>query len=203
MTEQGIDVSNAQGARFAWGLQRGRIQFGAAKATEGLGFLDPDFGRNWDAMWRLQDDHRLPRFAYHFFHPGLDPREQAQVFVSTVRAHGLLAGDNLMADFEVTDGLPPAVVAGRGVQFLRHCNELAPGHRVLPYMSPSFAAAGHSAGMESWHLWVADYGVPRPAVPAPWSSWAFWQRGDSPIDTDVFNGTHEQLLEFCRMPCRR
>lgn len=197
----GIDVSNIQGARYDWPQWRGKIGFGMCKASEGLTFTDPDFADNWNAMWEL--DRLMPRFGYHYFHPAEDPVSQAQLLVSTVKEHGLLPGDNLVADFETTDSLPVPVVAAAGVRFLRAVNDLAPGHRVLPYMSPSFAEAGNSAGMGSWYLWVADYGVLQPAVPPPWKAWTFWQRGDSPVDTDVFNGDQAALLSFCRMPAAR
>lgn len=205
---QGIDVSSYQG-KYNWAQWKDRIGFAAAKATEGDAETDPDFGSNWDSMWWLQAGHRLPRFAYSYFHASLNPVVQAAHLIATVRGHGLLAGDNFVADFEATgddglnDGVPPHVFAGRAVTFLRKINELAPGHRVLAYMDPAFAAAGHSAGMEPWHLWVADYGVGMPAVPKPWSRWDFWQKSDSPVDFDVFNGDEAQLLAFCRMPAKR
>ena len=209
-TEQGIDVAWPQGARYNWHQWAGKIQFGMAKATEGTALPDPDFKNNWDAMWWLQPDHRLPRFAYHFFHAAQDPGDQAEYFTDVVKAHGLLPGDNLVADFEPTDpdtglndDVQPARFAELAVGFLRHCNQLAPGHRILPYMNPSFAAAGHSAGMQSWYLWVADYDVTRPAVPEPWTQWTFWQRGATPVDLDVFNGDHDHLLAFTRMPAAR
>jgi GH25 family lysozyme M1 (1,4-beta-N-acetylmuramidase) len=203
MGTEGIDVAWPQGAHFPWEFERGKIAFGMAKATEGTGLTDPDFGHNWDSMWWLRPDHRLPRFAYHFFRAAEDPVAQAVHFTSVVKAHGLLPGDNLVMDLEVSDGLEPAGVAARGVTFLRTVNELAPGHRVLVYTMPSFAEAGNCAGMGSWYLWIANYDVQRPAVPAPWKDWTFWQCGDSPVDTDVYKGTGEQLLEFCRMPDRR
>ena len=43
---QGIDISNAQGARWPWAAERGKIAFGMVKATEGLSFTDPDFAAN-------------------------------------------------------------------------------------------------------------------------------------------------------------
>jgi lysozyme len=198
---RGVDVSNAQGARWPWSAERGKIAFGMCKATEGLGFTDPDFAANWDAMWELSST--LPRFAYCFFHPSEDPAAQARRFVATVHAQGLLPGDNFVMDLEVTDGLKPGAVAAAGVDFLRCVNSLAPGHRVLVYTYPAFAEAGNCAGMESWFLWIANYQVKQPAVPAPWTRWTFWQTGETPVDTDVFQGTEAELLTFCRMPKTR
>jgi GH25 family lysozyme M1 (1,4-beta-N-acetylmuramidase) len=202
----GIDVAWPQGAHLPWAAEAGKIQFGMAKATEGTGVTDPDFGDNWDAMWRLRPDHRLPRFAYHEFHGAEDPLAQAQHLISTVRPHGLLPGDNLVAVIEESAGnagVPAAAVAAGGVQFLHHVNALAPQHRVLVCADPSYIEAGNCAGMGGWYLWIEHYDVPAPTVPPPWDRWTFWQRGDTPVDTDVFNGTGEQLLAFTRMPQTR
>ena len=199
---QGIDVSNWQGA-LDWPAWRGKIGFAMAKATEGDAITDAEFGRNWGGMWAFQADHRLPRFAYAFFHPALDPVVQAAHLVATVKGHGLLPGDNFVLDVEVNDGLPPAVVAARARECLQHVNELAPGHRVLVYTFPAFAQAGNCEGLESWYLWLADYGVAAPTAPAPWSRTTLWQYSDQPIDGDRFMGDEAHLLAFTRMPDKR
>jgi GH25 family lysozyme M1 (1,4-beta-N-acetylmuramidase) len=204
----GIDVSYAQGS-FNWGAYRNKISFGMCKVTEGLTITDPDWVHNWNSIWSLNSTHTLPRFAYHFFHASDDPAKQAERFVSTVKTHGLLAGDNLVLDLEATesngtnDHVAPATVAARGRQFLEHLDRLVSGTRVLVYTNPSFAEAGNCAGMNSWALWIAHYGVSKPTVPKPWSNWTFWQTGDSPIDEDRFNGTEAQLLSWTRMPKSR
>lgn len=209
MSVQGIDVSNNNGP-FDWASWRGKIGFAAAKAVEGDGFTDDDFGSNWDAMWWMNATHTFPRFAYLFFRAGQDPVVQAAHLVATVKGQGLAPGDNFLFDLESTspdeqlnDGLTPAQCAPRAVECMRHINEFAPGHRVLPYMNPAWARAGGSAGMGSWFLWLAEYGVSVPSVPPPWDRWTFWQPGGRGVDTDVYNGTLEQLLAFTRMPPRR
>jgi len=209
MTVQGIDVSNWQGA-FNWNAWNGKIGFGLAKAAEGGSMTDADFGHNWDSMWSMNATHTFPRFAYLFFRAGQDPVVQAAHLVATVKAHGLLPGDHFVLDLESTssaeqlnDGLTPAQCAPRVVECLHHINSLAPNHRVLPYMNPAWAEAGGSAGMSSWFLWIAHYGVSRPSVPAPWQTWTFWQYTDEPVDGDRYYGTEQQLLEFCRMPATR
>src|SRR5581483_8195574 len=111
MTVRGIDVSRWQGD-FDW-RDRPGLSFGMCKATEGTGFTDPELGHNWDGMWSYQADHRMPRYAYHFFRAALDPVQQAAFFVAAVKRHGLLPGDNLVYDGEATrpdgtnDGLAP------------------------------------------------------------------------------------------------
>ena len=208
MTVRGIDVSRWQGLDFDWRQHPG-LSFGMAKATEGTGCTDPAFRHNWDSMWAYQADHRMPRFAYCFFHAAEDPVQQAEFLVLTVKQHGLLMGDNFVLDLESTqpggtnDGLPPPVAAERGIRFLHTVNAMAPGHRVLVYSYPAFIRAGNCAGMNAWYLWIANYLVSQPEVDPPWDKWTFWQDGDSPADTDRFNGDLAALLAFTRMPDRR
>lgn len=205
---RGIDVSRWQGPDFDWKQHPG-LSFGMAKATEGTGFTDPAFAADWAGLWDYQADHRLPRFAYHFFHAALDPVQQAEFFVLTVKQHGLLMGDNFVLDLEATgsdglnDQLAPADTARRGVAFLHTVNQMAPGHRVMVYTDPSFARAGNVTAMAAWYLWVADYGVSKPEVPEPWAGWTMWQDGASPVDTDQYNGDLASLLAFTRMPDKR
>ena len=197
---QGIDVSQWQGA-WDWEAWRGRIGFAMAKAVEGDAETDPQFAANWAGMLEL--DRYMPRWAYLFFHPMLDPVAQAAHLVATTRGQGLLAGDNFVLDLEADDGLPPDVVAAAARRCLQEVNRLAPGHRVLVYTFPAFAQAGNCEGLESWYLWLASYGVPAPAAPEPWDRAAFWQYSDQPVDGDRFIGTEDELLEFCRMPGKR
>jgi GH25 family lysozyme M1 (1,4-beta-N-acetylmuramidase) len=206
---QGIDVSQWQGS-FDWQQWFGKVGFAMAKAVDGDDGTDPYFGHNWDSMWWLDPDHRLPRFAYLYFHASLDPVIQAAHLVATVRGHGLLPGDNFVVDIEETvpgsgenDGIPAAECAPLAIQCLREVNRLAPGHRVLPYMNPSWAQAGGSAGMASWFLWLASYGIPAPVAPPPWDRATFWQFSDQPVDGDRFMGTEDELLAFTRMPAKR
>jgi len=206
MTVRGIDISRWQGD-FDWHTQPG-LSFGMVKATES-DFTDPQFGANWDKMWWYQRDHLFPRFAYSYFRAAQDPVQQAEFLVLAVKRHGLLAGDNFVLDMEATskdgtnDGLPPAEVARRGIAFLHTVNQMAPGHRVLVYTYPAFARAGNCAGMDPWYLWIANYLVSKPEVPAPWHNWTMWQDGESPIDTDRYNGDLPSLLAFTRMPDKR
>jgi len=207
MTVPGIDVSQWQGA-FDWKAQAGKIGFGMCKATEGLDETDPEFANNWNGMWEL--NRLMPRFAYHYFHAALDPQDQACRLLAAVKPHGLLPGDNLVIDAEATDdqtGLndeeTPAVAAARAKECLQHINALAPGHRVLVYTNPWFAELGGCEGLDPWYLWLADYGVTEPKVPAPWTHWTFWQSSGTTLDLDRFNGNLDALRAFTRMPDHR
>lgn len=74
--------------------------FGFAKATEGTGFQAKSFAGNWANL----AEAGIPRGAYHFYHPGLDPIGQAKFFLGTVKAAGIKPGDMLSADVEILAG---------------------------------------------------------------------------------------------------
>jgi lysozyme len=78
---RGFDVSHYQGA-VDWAALKTKygIAWGAAKATEGTGVKDAQFGANW----RKMRDAGLVRMAYHFAHPDSDASDDARVFLSYV-----------------------------------------------------------------------------------------------------------------------
>lgn len=54
-------------------------------------------------------------------------------------------------------------------------------------------------------LWAARYGGTEPALPPGWTTWTVWQYwgdanipGIGKVDTDLFNGTYEQLVDFAK-----
>lgn len=188
----GIDVSNRNGM-FDWASWEGHIDFAMVKCSEGLGFTDLEFARNWHWLKRIG----VRRFAYHYGHPGEDPAKQARRFVDLVKAQGLEHGDNFVLDLEDTDGTHPIHVSFWAYVFMREVQRLAPHHRVLVYTYPAFAIAGNCAKLGSWHLWIANYEVSTPHVPLPWRNWAFWQFVGSPLDRDRFHGNYTDLQHFC------
>lgn len=198
---QGIDVSNNNGT-LDWTPWRDQISFAMMKASEGVGFIDSQFGRNWNQAWRISGG-KMVRVAYHFGHPGQDPVHQADILTTQARKHGLKPGDHYALDLEVTDGQSPDHVAAWAQKFAHRINHVNPGHRCLIYTYPAFAEAGNCAGLEPWFLWIANYGVAAPAVPAPWHEWKFWQYQGTGIDRDMWNGTEQELLDFMRMPAWR
>lgn len=209
---RGFDISENNG-EFDFGAHPG-MDFGFFKATEvgsrGTHF-DSQFARNMQASAE-QYGKGFVRHAYGFAHPGEAVQPQVEALVSVAKDHGLEAGDHLMMDLEVTDGLSAAEVGRFGVAFCHLANKLAPGHRCIDYTFVSFAQEGNCAGQWPWRLFIANWDVKSPTVPAPWSehglSWKYWQfaagSADGKVpDLDVFNGDRAQLLDFCRMPASR
>ncbi len=169
-----IDVSQWQGS-IDWQAVKGAgITRAVAKATEGIGFTDPNFHANWQAMAAAG----MPRGAYHFARPdtGNDPIAEADWFLSVVQ---LAPGDWLADDYEVVGGGAAWNLAflGRikvqtGISSLFYSN----------YSGCSRVASG-GAAMAAYALWLAYPGTPGspPQVPPPWSSIALWQYGTGTI----------------------
>jgi lysozyme len=214
-TVDGSDVSSYQGT-VGW-PQVAASPFGNfayAKATEGLGYVDPDFAANWSGMKAAG----IHRGAYHFYHcvtnTGVreDPSTEAADFVN---AMGPLSPGDLppMLDMESTTRKDPNGVTipdctasniGDTLTFLQAVQS-ASGYQPIVYTYPSFLRNSLPSGLGSYPLWIANYGVTCPDVPPPWSNWVFWQYssginvpgencGSPPsCDVDHYNGDRASL----------
>jgi lysozyme len=185
----GIDISHHNG-HIDWAKMKGLGKaFAFLKATEGTSFIDPMFARN------LRDCRSagLPVGAYHFFRPELDPALQSSLFLRVVgkAQHGDLPP---VLDWEVSDNVRPGVQVQRAKIWLEHVEQFY-GKPPIIYGSPSFLAGlGLPVWFTNYKLWIANYGVHAPHIPAPWKSHLFWQTSDAGgLDLDVFNGTPDQL----------
>jgi GH25 family lysozyme M1 (1,4-beta-N-acetylmuramidase) len=196
---EGLDVSNFQG-QFNWAGAKGQIPglaFGIFRLTEGL----PSSGDNSpdpDAAWNHDQiaDQGLIRGAYHFLHPSLSGKAQADYFVSEYSKLGFHAApvDMFWLDNEVTDGLGPAQVAACAQDFMAELKVLRPHNPQGVYTFISFANSGYNAGLGRYPLWLAFPNATAPQAPPPWAKWTFWQWGArSGTDADAFNGTAADL----------
>lgn len=177
------DISNWQGPKAPELVAKNEVL--AIKATEGAGFLDPDFENNW----RFAETSEKARLAYHFFHPSVPAQVQARYFLDYVDRFGIETGDLFAIDLEVTDGRPPAEVAAAAKQFIEEVNHET-GASCWVYTFLFFAESGNCDGLGNNPLWIADPSSPpgRPRVPAPWNLWTAHQYGIfRGIDADVVN----------------
>ena len=200
-TLEGIDVSHYDGTIDWAAVKASGRSFAIAKATEGTTYVDPMFATNWAAMAQ----HGVARSAYHFFHANMDPIAEADHFLSVM---GPLSPGDLppTLDLEVTDSQSGAVITQNTIAWLDHI-AAATGMKPILYTSPSFVTGtlGSPAGLENHAiLWVANWGVSCPDVPAPFTSWTFWQKsstgtvpgisGSGNVDLDVFDGSLTDLM---------
>jgi GH25 family lysozyme M1 (1,4-beta-N-acetylmuramidase) len=198
---EGVDVSRWQGAIDFTAVAASGKRFVLAKATEGIGFLDPTYATNRYGA----SGAGLAVAAYHYARPDLNPFNpigEADWFVDNLGlVPGMLAPalDLEEAGTVGTADLQAWVGAWLGRVYART------GVRPMIYTSPAFwrkylgdttifADQGYAA------LWLAHWGVAGPTVPANnWSNrgWTYWQYdncGHVPgiggcVDLDRYNGT--------------
>lgn len=198
-TLNGTDVSDRDGARNWAQIASGGRSFAFVKATEGTTFTNPDFAVDWPAAAA----NAVTRGAYHYFHPNEDPVAQADNFLTVV---GTLLDTDLppMLDWEETNGTSAETDVANAVTWLQRV-AAASGKIPVIYMSSNFLNdLGNPPQLVGYPLFVANYGVNCPSVPAPWSGWVFWQTSETAtvpgiggeVDTDVFNGTASDLKLF-------
>ena len=186
---QGYDVSYYQGD-FDWAANR--VNFGAARISDGTGFIDPKFDANWAHM----KQNGVLRSAYQFFEPGQSEVDQANLVIEKVGRLG--AGDlPVMLDIEVTGGQSPGTIRARAQHWL-DLVEAGTGKRPFIYSYASFLQTNLGSGFGAYPLWIAAYGPSCPSVPDGWSNWVMWQYsdGEGKLDHDVFNGSEAQLQAF-------
>jgi lysozyme len=199
MTVLGIDVSHHQGSVGWRGVAGSGAAFAFVQATDGATFVDPEFSSSWPAMKRAG----LLRGAYHFFQPTADLAAQQALFLQTVQ---LEPGDlPPVLDIEVAHGASAGALLAGMKQWLEAV-EQATGRTPIIYTSPGFwkQQLGDSPDFARYPLWIANYGVDQPDVPAAWSTWTFWQFSEKgtmegvggPVDLDTFHGSLDDLRAF-------
>jgi GH25 family lysozyme M1 (1,4-beta-N-acetylmuramidase) len=195
-TLQGVDVSRYQQSVDWSQVAEAGNAFAFMKATEGTTFVDSTFAANWAGTQAAG----MFRGAYHFFHPELDPTAQANFVASTV---GPLGPNDMpiVCDLETKGGVPDDQIVANAITFLQAVAQLT-GKTPILYVSPGFLS--DLSGLESYPLWVANYGVNCPRMPPGFTAWLFWQSGETgsvagvsgAVDVDSFNGAVSDLMAF-------
>jgi GH25 family lysozyme M1 (1,4-beta-N-acetylmuramidase) len=199
---EGLDVSRWQNTINWAQVKAAGKQFVVMKATEGTGYVDPMYSTNRAGAMGVG----IPMAAYHFASPDTSANEAVLEADHYVAVAGLTAGNLLPAlDLEQTGGLTPALLQ---VWVRKWLDEVTAklGIRPMIYVSPNFwtskmanntsiAAAGYTS------LWIANWGVTSPTVPAGnWNGngYTFWQYTDCGhvagittgcVDLDRYNGS--------------
>lgn len=195
-TLPGIDVSYYQD-RIDWDAVAGDgIRFAIVRVSDGVGFEDPEFDRNWAEARRVG----IVRGVYQFFRPNQDPIDQADLLL---RRMGPLQPGDLppVIDVEATGDRSPAQVAAAIRIWIDHV-EAELGMRPIIYSGLYFWRDNvQSDDFADYPFWIAQYGRECPDIPEPWVRWAFFQTSstgriagiEGNVDTNLFNGG---LAEF-------
>ncbi|MBI5490086.1 MAG: hypothetical protein HY905_22320 [Deltaproteobacteria bacterium] len=198
-TLQGIDISYYQGTIDWDAVAADGIDFAFIRVSDGVGFEDPEFDRNWAEAARVG----IARGVYQFFRPGQDPVAQADLLISRMGALG--PGDMPpVADVEDADGESAATIAANLAIWMDRV-EAAIGRPPIIYTGLYFWRDSVGGADFAEHpLWIANWGVSCPNIPDPWTDWLFWQDSASgsiagisgDVDTDIFNGDMAALLAY-------
>ena len=196
----GIDISHYQGDVLELMKTTDSLHFVIAKATEGTGYVDPDFRSNW----REIKERGLIRGAYHFYRFGDDPVEQAQHFASQIQD---IEYSDIAPVIDVEDGslsrnVGKVQMNSDLLKFLQHL-EMATKRKPIIYTNTSFSNEYlKDTDLSNYELWLAEYTKNQPRVPELWkdSGYLIWQNSQSyndfsvTTDFDVFQGRLNELL---------
>lgn len=205
----GIDVSHYQGELLDKLQPEDSVRFVFIKATEGIGYVDPDFQSDWTQAGELG----YYRGAYHFYHSNDDPTQQANDFLNALNNMlGSDSTDNLVLppvldveQLSIKATISPEQLS-EDVQTWLQVVESGTDMTPIVYCSPGFADQYLvDTTLSRYSLWVANWtNASEPELPKIWQSagWWFWQQTDDEIlegtqvDGDIFNGTLYQLKSF-------
>lgn len=192
----GDDINSWQSAKAS-----SHSEFCIMKATEGTGIIEKAYAPRMAAA-RAAGIEVLA--AYHFFHPGSDAVQQANVFYNTAHASN---PDFYCLDWEASDGTSASADKAAALKFLVALEAIT---KQIPwvYLSPGWAGDMGGLGNEfaRYPLWIAHYGVSKPRVPAPWSDYTIWQYGSAAVaginsgknstDADIYRGSIADLKAY-------
>jgi GH25 family lysozyme M1 (1,4-beta-N-acetylmuramidase) len=176
----GIDVSSNNGTVDWTAVAGAGMAFGFVKASEGVGYVNPNFRRDWAAIKAAG----MVRGAYHFARPDLGntPQAEAMWFWSVIPDFG--PGDIVILDIEQGNG----DLSGWVQAFMATLMARAAVRPVLYSYGP-FIRDHNLYG--DWPLWLAAYQQDEPAVPGGFDSIAIWQCTDAATVPGV-QGTVDQ-----------
>ena len=190
-----IDISHWQGFPDFAKVRAAGVIACIMKATEGMGFVDPNRARNFSAATKAG----IKCCTYHWLKPG-NARAQMAHFLATIDP---VPGERMVIDYE-EDGctladLKEAVQAllddPRDLQVTVYSGHLLKGQ--LGGKHDAFLA-------DNTDLWLAQYTTGTPSWPTgTYPQWTLWQFSESgtvdgvdggAVDLDRFNGPDEALL---------
>ena len=197
---RGIDISSHNGIPDFDSISAAGIDFVYLKASEGIGFRDPVFIRNYAAAKRVG----IPVGAYHFFRFDCDGRAQA---INLLRAITGCALD-LPVAIDVEESGNPAsaateLISARLAAMVTHIQST--GRRVIIYTNKNGDARfirGHFDDTDRGdpELWICSFTDP-PLNRRQWTLWQHSHRTRLPgikgyVDRNTFNGSRKQWEEW-------
>ncbi|NLI37112.1 MAG: glycoside hydrolase family 25 protein [Bacteroidales bacterium] len=196
----GIDISHYQG-NINWGkVAKNRytdipLQFVFIKATDGNDIVDESYFRNMAQARK----YGFIVSAYHYYEPQIDPLQQADFFIHTVK---LKKGDlPPVLDVEKSGHLVKAVFQNDVKQWLKRV-ESRYGVKPILYTSYKFKLDYLDDDFfNRYPYWIAHYYVSSIAYKGKWSFWQYTDVGYVPgisgdVDLNVFNGSMDEMVSL-------
>ena len=199
----GLDVSDHQPSIDWSAVASAGAQFAYVKASEGTGFVNPDFAAQYNGAYRAG----LIRGASHFALPN---KSSGAAHASYFVAHGgrwSADGRTLPGALDIEYnpygaecyGLSQSAMVSWIASFNDTYEALTSVWPVIYTTTAWWAKCTGKYGGFAGHdpLWIARYGPTAGTLPAGWSIYTFWQfapAGAFPGDQDIFNGSRSQLL---------
>ena len=198
-TVDGIDVSYYQGNIDWQAVKDSGIEFAFIRVSDGLSFIDPKFEQNWIGA----KEAGIIRGVYQFFRPARDPIAQADLLLEKM---GELEEGDLppVIDVEAVDGQTPEQISN-AVRLWIERIESSIGRKPIIYSGKYFWNDNvKTIEFSEYPFWIAQYGPVCPDLPLAWDEWLFFQTSSEGIipgivgdvDTNLFNGNIQELLEF-------
>ncbi len=194
----GVDVSSHQ-QDIDWGqVSADGVGFAYVKATEGAGFTDTHFRRNWDGARAAG----ITPGAYHYFTLCSSGTEQAEDFLAAAPPDDSALPPALDLEFDgACEELPGASAVQAEIDAFTAVVEEAWGRRLVIYSSSEWRRRYGLPVTDSRPDWLFAAGN-RPAQ----EDWAVWQLRfdgtvagiDGPVDIDV--ARIETLREHATIP---
>ncbi|MDB6024751.1 MAG: Endoglucanase [Verrucomicrobiales bacterium] len=217
----GTDVSHWQGTGLNWNtLKNDGISFAWGKASQGTTYVDDTFKTNVTKAKASGIVIGAYHFANYDQHKGTDgATDEAYFFWSTIKNYVNTNGGAYlmpMLDAEnISSTNGPSQSGYTKTTFSQwvnaFCNTLsnnaaASGVQIRPviYTGTSFGGTWLNSTVTNWIPWYANWPASpnaqtgAPSSTSPWTSWTVWQYADtnwSGGDSDVFNGTTNQLIK--------
>ncbi|GAB3140761.1 lysozyme [Amycolatopsis stemonae] len=197
----GHDVSGHQGPVDWPGAARTGAKFVYVKATEGTGFVNPQFAQQYNGSY----DAGLIRGAYHFARPDVsDGASQARYFLAHGggwSADGRTLPGALDAEYNPYGETCYGKDAAGMVAWIHDFSDTyrgATGRYPTIYTSTSWwkRCTANNGGFGDNPLWIARYNTTIGELPAGWGVHTIWQFADSgslPGDQNWFNGSADRL----------
>ncbi|XP_006463246.1 hypothetical protein AGABI2DRAFT_120070 [Agaricus bisporus var. bisporus H97] len=203
----GIDVSSHQPS-INWNTVKANgIEFAYIKATEGTGYINPEFSSQYTGATNVG----IIRGGYHFARPDISSgATQANFFLANGggwSADGITLPGALDIEYNPYGATCFGLSASAMTSWIKDFSNTyhsRTGRYPVIYTTTDWwrTCTGNASGFQNDNpLWIASWGSSIGTLPAGYEFTTFWQyanSGPNPGDQDYFNGDAAGLLRMAR-----